>query len=78
MYQYQHELRMHLGSGGCTVVSTLSQKRQYFGNKVTEKKLVCFDFPLQISSKTFHIVTKNERDVIKCILGFSKSDCKEN
>jgi len=59
---------------------------QYFPNylrngnnleiKLLRKKL-CFDFPLQISSKTFHIVKGNERDAIKYILGFSKSDCKE-
>jgi len=53
MYQYQHELRMHLGSGGYTVFSKLSHKRQYFGNKVTEQKIVCFDFLYKFRPKHF-------------------------
>jgi len=53
MYQYQHKLRMHLGSGDYTVFYTLSQKRQYFGNKVTEQKNVCFDFLYKSRPKQF-------------------------
>ena len=52
-----------------TVFSRLFHKLHYFRTKVTKQNFK-FLFSLQLSSRTFHILRRNERDMIKMYIVF--------
>jgi hypothetical protein len=54
---------------GLQYFSTFSLKRHDFRKKVTEHK-VCFSSSPQITSATFLILRRTERDMIKKVFGF--------
>jgi hypothetical protein len=61
------------GLSASTFFHIISKKARFSGGKVTEHINVCFDFSLQLLSKTFLILTRTERDIIKNVY---RSSCK--